>query len=100
MGFVTLGRVVSSAAVRETRLMFAQRRLMVRSRVVALLLAMVLAGGAALALNAAHVPRRAEQASIDARYQLRKGHPDPRIVLVTIDDVTFGELQHATWPFP
>src|SRR5262249_39569058 len=75
-----------------------------RPRTVALTFAMLLAGGVALAVHDAPLLRRAEGATIDARYQLRKGHPDPKIVLVTVDDVTFGELQdrgqHSQWPFP
>ena len=84
--------------------MSVRRWLKLRPRAVALMFAATLAGGAAFALRDAHVLRRAEQATIDARYQLREGHPDPRIVLVGIDDVTFGELQSrdqpSQWPFP
>src|SRR5215813_7064162 len=80
------GRVVTSVAVRETRVTLIRRRLPVRSRTVALIFAAALGGAAAVALHAAHVLRRGEQAALDARYQLRTGRPDPRIVLVNIDD--------------
>ena len=101
---MTRGQVVGWTAVRKTRAILARRPFKLRFRPFGLIVVAVLAGGAAMALHAGHVLRRGEEATIDARYQLRKSRPDSRIVLVAIDDVTFGDLQHrgehAQWPFP
>src|SRR5205085_5977046 len=42
---------------------------------------------------------RLEGDSVDLRFQLRPKQPAPELVVVAIDDVTFGDLR-VQWPFP
>jgi CHASE2 domain-containing sensor protein len=73
---------------------------------VLLLAVALLAGAAAVAIGAGDVLRRAEQMTIDARYQFRGADLDRArgIVLVVIDDATISDLRdagrRARWPFP
>jgi CHASE2 domain-containing sensor protein len=75
-------------------------------RLLALLAVALLAGTAALLLRDQHVLRRAEQWTLDTRYQLRGSAPDKLdgFVVVAIDDATFDAFRDAgresQWPFP
>ncbi len=66
----------------------------------------LLAGGVALIAaigglvgDATGVLDRAEGDTVDLRFDMRGDHPPAGIVVVGIDDVTFGEL-NMQWPFP
>jgi CHASE2 domain-containing sensor protein len=75
-------------------------------RVLALLAVVVLAWAAGALLQDDHILRRAEQWTLDARYQLRGSDPAKvdHLVLVAIDDATFDAFRNAgrrsQWPFP
>ena len=71
-----------------------------RFRSQALIAAAVVAAGLALALTLTDVARDQELATVDARFSAR-GAEDPSddVVIVRIDDVSFGALQER-WPFP
>ncbi len=62
--------------------------------------------GLSLIANRAHLLRRVEQASVDARFQIRGAEPQPirGLVVVGIDDATIAEFarrgMHSQWPFP
>jgi CHASE2 domain-containing sensor protein/tRNA A-37 threonylcarbamoyl transferase component Bud32 len=77
-----------------------------RRRAVLLLAVALLAGGLGVLAHDAHLLRRLEQQTIDARFQIR-GVERSRaagLVLVNIDESTFNYLRdhhlHARWPFP
>lgn len=80
---------------------------LLKRRKAALLLAVALiAGGLGVLAHDAHLLRRLEQQTIDARFQVRGvEHPGAAgLVLVDIDESTFNYLRdrhlHARWPFP
>ncbi len=70
-----------------------------RSRVLAALLAAVLAVGIAVAADALGVLGRADNASVDLRFALRDPSVPTDVMVVAIDDTTFSELG-VSWPFP
>ncbi|HEY0390381.1 MAG TPA: CHASE2 domain-containing protein, partial [Solirubrobacterales bacterium] len=77
-----------------------------RRRAALLLAVALLAGGLGVLAHGAHLLRRLEQQTIDARFQIR-GIERSRaagLVLVNIDESTFNYLRdhhlHARWPFP
>ena len=78
----------------------ARRRSRARLRVTMFLATATVLTGAVLACYAAEVFRGAELDSVDARFSIRGEQPPPGdVVVVAIDDVSFGELQQR-WPFP
>ncbi len=77
-----------------------------RRRAAALLAVVLLAGGLGLLARQAHLLRRLEQATVDARFQVRGAEPARAagVVVVGIDDSTFDYLRNGSlrsrWPFP
>jgi len=76
-----------------------------RRKLLGLLAVAVLAAGVGIVAYAAHMLRRSELQSIDARFSIRGRERTPsETVLVEIDNNTFQELtrlhMHAEWPFP
>ncbi len=77
-----------------------------KRRAAALLVVALLAAGLGLLAREAHLLRRFEQATIDARFQVRGAEPARAagVVVVGIDDSTFNYLRdhrlHSRWPFP
>ena len=69
--------------------------LRLRLLVTAGVLAAAVAGGA----SATDALRPVEEASIDHRFREREPSPPSELVVVAVDDVTFGELG-LQWPFP
>src|SRR5437867_3463603 len=60
----------------------------------------LLCAGVGIVAYAVHALRVPELATLDARFGIRGREPPPRdIVVVSIDDVTFGDLG-LRWPFP
>ncbi len=70
-----------------------------RGRRTALALAALIAAGSGIAAQATGVLDGAEQATVDARFQLRPAHPPSDLAVVAIDARTFTALRHQ-WPFP
>jgi CHASE2 domain-containing sensor protein len=77
-----------------------------RRRVVLLVAVAVIAAGVGCLAYGDHLLRRPEQATIDARYQIRgaERHRTGGVVLVDVDDATFNYFRNrgmrAQWPFP
>ncbi len=74
-------------------------------RIAALLAVATLAGGIGVLAYAAHLLRRSEQQTIDARFSIRGTRKPPRrIVLVQVDNATLQEMRraglHSEFPFP
>jgi CHASE2 domain-containing sensor protein len=68
----------------------------VRAVIVAALVAVV----AACVLQATGALNRVERDSVDVRFSIRGSEPADEIVVVSIDEATFRELDRAVWPFP
>jgi CHASE2 domain-containing sensor protein len=77
-----------------------------RRRAALLLAVALIAGGLGVLAHDAHLLRRLEQQTIDARFQIRGIEPARAsgVVLVNVDESTFNYLRdhhlHARWPFP
>jgi CHASE2 domain-containing sensor protein len=59
----------------------------------------LLAALGGLAADASGLLQRGERDTVDLRFAARGDHPAPEVVVVGIDDVTFGDLGEQ-WPFP
>lgn len=59
----------------------------------------LLAALGGLATDASGLLLRGERDTVDLRFAARGAHPAPEVVVVGIDDVTFGDLGEQ-WPFP
>jgi CHASE2 domain-containing sensor protein len=70
-----------------------------RRRAVAVIVAGMLAAGAAAAANRADLLPGLEQTSIVQRFERRGDRPAPNLLVVAIDDKTFSDLG-LHWPFP
>ena len=70
-----------------------------RSRGAAVIMAGILAAGAAVAVDVAHGLRGVEQQSIVRRFEQRDARPSPNLLVIAIDDKTFADLS-LRWPFP
>ena len=70
-----------------------------RSRAVAVIVAGLIAAGAAAAANEADLLPGVEQTSIAQRFERRGDRPAPDVLVVAIDDKTFSDLD-TQWPFP
>jgi adenylate cyclase len=71
-----------------------------RLRTLLLVAAALVAVGAGLALEATHALRRTEYSSVDKRFDLRGTQPAPKgVVVVAVDDRTFGLPPKPQWPF-
>ena len=71
-----------------------------RRRALLLLAAGLASSGLAIGAYAGHLLRGPELNIVDAHFSLRGKTPAPsNVVVVAIDDVTFGELRQQ-WPFP
>jgi CHASE2 domain-containing sensor protein len=66
---------------------------------VAVVLAGMLAAGAAVAVDVARLLEGIEQQSIARRFEQRDVRPSPNLLVVAIDDKTFADLS-LQWPFP
>jgi CHASE2 domain-containing sensor protein len=77
-----------------------------RARMLLLLAVAVLAGSLGALARSHQLLRRAEQLTLDARYQVRGADRAKLgdLVLINVDETTFNELRregrHAQWPFP
>jgi adenylate cyclase len=69
------------------------------TRAAASILAGLAVGAGAVAAGAGGALDRVEGDTIDLRFDVRGARPAPDVVVVAIDDVTFGELNQR-WPFP
>ena len=69
------------------------------SRALAVIVAGMLAAGAAVAVDVARLLRGLEQQSIARRFEQRGARPAPNLLVVGIDDKTFADLS-LQWPFP
>ena len=70
-----------------------------RSRAVAVIVAGLIAAGAAAAANQADLLPGVEQTSIAQRFERHGDQPAPNVLVVAIDDKTFSDLD-TQWPFP
>jgi CHASE2 domain-containing sensor protein len=70
-----------------------------RARIIAALVAAIVALGAGGAVQFARVLPGLEQDSLSARFQHRGAQPAPGLLVVAIDDKTFDQLG-LQWPFP
>jgi CHASE2 domain-containing sensor protein len=70
-----------------------------RSRAVAVLLAGIFAAGVAGAADLGRLLPGLEQESIVQRFERRGAEPAPRLLVVAVDDKTFGDTG-LHWPFP
>jgi CHASE2 domain-containing sensor protein len=75
-------------------------------RAAALIAVALVAAGLGFLADGAHLLRRLEQATIDARFQVRGAEParSEGVVVVGVDDSTFNYLRdhhlHSRWPYP
>ena len=74
-------------------------RSFLRTRLVPVTLAGLVAVGLAVAASSASPLEHAEEGTVATRFQIRPAHVPRDVAVVAIDDVTFGELQQR-WPFP
>ena len=70
-----------------------------RSRAVAVIVAGIVAAGAAAAADLARLLPGLEQGSIVQRFERRGTRPAPKLLVVAVDDKTFSDLG-VHWPFP
>jgi CHASE2 domain-containing sensor protein len=70
-----------------------------RSRAIAVIAAGLVAAGLAAAVDLGSLLPGLEQESVAQRYQRRGAEKAPNLLVVAVDDKTFGDLKRQ-WPFP